>query len=479
MPGGRFEIRGATMLDLISDAYGVEPKMVIGGPGWLASDKFDIVAKAPAKATSEEVLQAMLKNLLVDRFQLVAREDKKEMSVYLLTTAKKGPKLKPAAKPGPPQTTRGTGDPALNIHTVCSNFTMDALAEFLPRAANNFIDRPVVDQTKLKGSYDFQLDWMGRNIYNAAKANPDGPKPVSPFDALDSIGLKLEPGTQPMSVIVVDKVNETPTPNAANVTSKIPDFPKEFDVAEVRPAKPGAAEAALARGRGGVAPQLGPLGYMDFQNGRVEILGATLRGLVTLAYDMDNRWIVNASKWMEEDRFDIIAKGPPSITDDAFRVMLKNLLAQRFGLATHSENQPMPVWVLLAGKNPKLKSSDGGARSECNIVNTDKRNYVCTNTTLAQFAERLPTRAGAYIHPPVLDLTGLAGAYDFQLYWTPKNLLSKASGVGGDSPEASTPSADVTVFEAVDKQLGLKLEEQKHPVPVLVIDKAERTPREN
>lgn len=79
----------------------------------------------------------------------------------------------------------------------------------------------------------------------------------------------------------------------------------------------------------------------------------------------------------------------------------------------------------------------------------------------------------------MLDLTGLAGAYDFQLYWTPKNLLSKASGVGGDSPEASTPSADVTVFEAVDKQLGLKLEEQKHPVPVLVIDKAERTPREN
>jgi uncharacterized protein (TIGR03435 family) len=96
---------------------------------------------------------------------------------------------------------------------------------------------------------------------------------------------------------------------------------------------------------------------------------------------------------------------------------------------------------------------------------------------MAQFVERLPAVSAAYIHPPVLDLTGLSGAYDFQLYWTPKRALSNADAKA-PSDAASTPVDEVTVFEAVDKQLGLKLAEQKHPVPVVVIDKAERTPRE-
>jgi uncharacterized protein (TIGR03435 family) len=481
MPGGRYEKRGATMVDLISDAYGVDEKMVVGGPGWLASDRFDIIAKSPGNVASEEVLQSMLKSLLADRFQLVVHKDKKDMPVFVLTVAKKGPKLPAAAKEGPPNATRGTGDPALNIHWVLGSYTMEALAQFLPQAANNFVTHPVVDETNLKGAYDFHLDWMGRNIYNAAKANPDGPKAVSPFDALEAIGLKLDPGTHPMPVLVVDKVNETPTPNAPNVVSKIPSFPTEFDVAEVRPAKPGAAEAAMTKAMGGGVPaKLGPLGFLDFQNGRIQMLGATLRGLVTFAYNVDDRWIVGAPKWMAEDRFDIIAKGPPTVTEEAVRVMLKNLLVERFKLAAHSEDQPMPVFVLLAGKSPKLKQSDGTARSECNIVNTDRRNYVCTNTTMAQFGERLPTRAAAYVHPPVLDLTGLKGAYDFQLYWTPRNVLSRGGGnTGGATAEAVAPTGDVTLFEAVDKQLGLKLEEQKHPVPVLVIDKADRTPREN
>jgi len=247
-------------------------------------------------------------------------------------------------------------------HLVCTSYTMEALAELLRQAAGNFIRQPVVDKTGLQGSYDFQLDWMGWNTYNAAKANPDGPKAVSPFDALEVIGLKLDQGTQPQSVIVVDAVNETPTPNPADVASKIPAFPTEFDVAEVRPAKPAASEAAMARqGRGG--GQMGPLGVMDFQNGRVEILGATLKGLITFAFDIDNRWIVGAPKWMEEDRFDIIAKGPPSLTDEALTGMMKKLIVQRFKLVTHTEDQVMPVFVLLAGKSPKLKASDGKARS--------------------------------------------------------------------------------------------------------------------
>jgi uncharacterized protein (TIGR03435 family) len=110
MPGGRFEIRGATMLDLIAIAYGVEDENVVGGPGWLNSDRFDVIAKAPSGAISEETLQAMLKALLLDRFKLAAHEDKRDMPVYLLTV-KKGAKLQKAATDGPPTTRPRRGRP--------------------------------------------------------------------------------------------------------------------------------------------------------------------------------------------------------------------------------------------------------------------------------------------------------------------------------------------------------------------------------
>jgi uncharacterized protein (TIGR03435 family) len=471
MPGGRVELRGTTMLDLITIAYGVETAMVVGGPTWLNSDKFDIIAKAPSDA-SEAALQAMLKALLADRFKLVARQDIKEMPVYVLTVGKNGSKLRPAASPGPSKTSRGEGDPSINNHIKCESFTMADLIELLPQVARNYVDHPVADKTGLEGACDFQLDWMGIGPYRAAKANPDGPPPFSLFDGVEKLGLKLEAQKQPMPVIFVDSVNEKPTDNPPGVITKIPTFPTEFDVAEVRPAKP----VATPEGQIG---QAGPMGQMDFRNGRVQIMGATLKGLISLAYDTTMERIVGGPKWLAEDRFDIIAKAPATVPFDALRGMLKTLIVQRFTMTIHTEDQPMPVYVLAQGKKPKLKESDGTARSECQIVNKERRTYICQNTTMAQLAERLPNVAGAYIHPPVLDLTGLKGAYNFEAYWTPKGQLTSGAKAGGDPNQAPAPTDDVTVFEAMDKQLGLKLEEQKHPIPVLVVDKVERTPREN
>ena len=468
MPGGRVELRGVTMLELISAAYGVDEKMIVGGPPWLASDKFDVIAKAPA-TSKEEVLQAMLKTLLGDRFSLAVKQEKRDMPVYVLTAAKTAPKLQPAAKDGPPQTSQGTGDPGM-IHMRCTSCSMDDLSEILPGAARNYVDHPVVNETNLKGKFDFQLDWMGRAVYLAAKNNPDGPPATSVFDGLEKLGLKLEPGKKPMDAVVVDRVNETPSSNSEGVASKIPAFPTEFEVAEVRPAKAGAQFS----GRAAPATRTGLMGDWDFQNGRMEILGATLKGLLMAAYQTKEDG-VSSPKWMEEDRFDVIAKAPRDIPEDALWAMLKNLLIQRFKLTVHTEEQPLTVYVLARGKrDAKLKASDGMARSECKIVFIERRNYVCTNTTMAQFAERLPTVAAAYVKPPLIDLTEIQGAYDFQLYWTPKNALPKAKAAADG--EASTPSDDLTVFEAVDKQLGLKLEEQKRPMPVVMVDHAERTP---
>jgi uncharacterized protein (TIGR03435 family) len=112
---------------------------------------------------------------------------------------------------------------------------------------------------------------------------------------------------------------------------------------------------------------------------------------------------------------------------------------------------------------------------------------TCQNMTMAQFAEKLKSIAPGYIHTPVLDATGLEGGYDFTLSFSPAGALQAPGGGGrGGSPEgppasgeassASDPNGAITLFEAIERQLGLKLSAQKRPVPVLVIDHAEQTP---
>jgi uncharacterized protein (TIGR03435 family) len=129
----------------------------------------------------------------------------------------------------------------------------------------------------------------------------------------------------------------------------------------------------------------------------------------------------------------------------------------------------LPVFALVAGKDsPKLKASDGGARSQCDLLVADTgRSYTCRNTTMAQLAERLPDVAQAYFTLPLVDLTELKGAYDFTLTWTPK-----IRGPRVQVDQASTPAGGVTVFEAIERQLGLKVEERKYPLPLLVVDGA-------
>jgi uncharacterized protein (TIGR03435 family) len=466
MPGGRVELRGFTMLNLVAAAYGVNDEdFIVGGPVWLTSERFDIIAKAPAGVTSEEKLQALLKALLESRFQLVAHQDKRDMPVFVLT-AKKGTKLQ-VSKGETSKIGTFDGDAALNNRYQFTACSMEELADLLPARAQNFLNRPVVDETHLKGKFDFQLAWMGMNIYRRAKSNPDGPPAVGVFEALEKIGLHLEPGRRPTPVIVVDNVNGAPTPNAANVTATIPKFPDEFEVAEVRAAHRITPEPVRPTPASGL---------LRDENGRLQILSATLNGLLTRAFQVEPRMLVGAPKWMDEDRFDVIAKtSAADLPDDVFAGMLKKVLVEKFHLATHTEEQSMPVYTLLAGKSMKLKPSDGKARSECKIVQTDHRYYACANTTMGQFVDQLPGVAAAYVYRPMIDLTGIRGAFDFQFYWTPKGQLSTPTA-GTDT--ASTPVDELTLSEALDKQLGLKLEQQKHPVPVLVIDQVERLPLE-
>jgi uncharacterized protein (TIGR03435 family) len=211
LPSGQISVRNIRMRELIVQAY--KAGDAAGGPTWLDSDRFDIVAKAPPN-TTEDALRLMLQNLLTRRFKLAIHWEKKIMPVYALMSGKRGFKLEPAAGAGQPRCSPGQGAEGLN-HTVCTNFTMADLANWLStRIAPSFISRPVVDLTGLKGTYDIRLDWVPQPLVGNAGDAADLPAGATVFEALDKqLGLKLESRKLPMPVIVIDHIERVPTEN--------------------------------------------------------------------------------------------------------------------------------------------------------------------------------------------------------------------------------------------------------------------------
>jgi uncharacterized protein (TIGR03435 family) len=485
--GNRYELRNATMVDLIRTAYGVDGETVVGGPSWLESDRYDVIAKAPP-ASSPEILKTMLQSLLADRFRLVIHNDKKPLPVYSLTLGKRKLQLKETdgageiGCKGQPQT-RAPGVVPIQIIS-CHNLTMAAFATRVRQMANGYLDRPVVDMTGLKGSWDFDIKWTARGLLSAA-----GAAGVTIFDAVDKqLGLKLELQTVPTPVIVVDHVNRKPTDNLPGLEKSLPGSvaPTEFEVAVIKPSLPG-SNARMMR--------IQPSGRVDFE-------GITLKLLITFAWDISNGdSLVGEPKWLDSDRFDLVAEasssGPPlasPVDIDSLRLMMRALLADRFKLATHNETQPVYVYALVAPKGKtKLKKADESERATCKpspgaIAGNPALTiaYTCQNTTMEQLAARMRMMAPGYIDHPVIDSTGLEGGWDFVLSWTGRGAFPNVGGRGGDAGQlaggvatATDPNGGLTFFEAVERELGLKLESQKHPMPVLVIDHVEQKPTDN
>ncbi len=468
---GRAEVRGATLLQLIMAAhgmrYGREDDRVSGGPKWLDTDRFDIVAKS-APGSSPESLQSMLQALLADRFQLATHNEEKPLPVYVLTVGK-SLKMKEST-PGAQTDCKGDRVEGVIVY-ACHNMTMAGLAEGVRQMAGAYFDRPLIDRTGLKGEYDFTLKWTPKGQLGLPGPNGEASTGISLFDALDKqLGLKAEKVTEPGSVIVVDHVNQKPTDNPPDTMEKLPPVPTEFEVAEIRPSKPGAD------------------GDFTMKNGRLQAIGMTMRDLITAAYGVEDEMVVGGEKWLDTDHFDIVAKTTPTASFDALSVMLRTLLQQRFKLAIHKEDRPMPVYALtMPRKTTKLKEAASDVRGGCKIgVENGLRTYTCQNTTMAVFAEKLRQVASGYLDHPVVDLTGLTGSYDFAVSWTGagrvRALGAKTADGGqssGGAPAAADPSTSLTIFEAIDKQLGLKLAAQKQPMPTVVIDHVERTPTEN
>lgn len=234
--GAMVRYTNVSLKDVIRVAYRVKDFQV-EGPDWLDSTRFDITARLPA-GSSEKEIPEMLQSLLASRFHLSLHRETKAHAIYALVVAKGGPRLKPAenqvAGSGVPHATSTMQMDAAGMHLKASA-TLASLGEMISR----FSERPVVDMTGIKGLYDFDLVFSPETLHGmpagvrAAMAPAGGPGgPGGPpagasegsmpgtsdgsgsiFDSVDRYGLKLEARKAPMEILVVDRIEKTPTEN--------------------------------------------------------------------------------------------------------------------------------------------------------------------------------------------------------------------------------------------------------------------------
>lgn len=285
-------------------------------------------------------------------------------------------------------------------------------------------------------------------------------------------------------MLIVDSVNEKPTPNAPDLATIMPPLPPvQFEVATIKPSAPDEKPHGGIRRDG-----------LDFH-------ALPLKSLIYFAWDLNpnaTEQIMGAPKWLASDKIDVEAKvasddmvqggstmqGIPPIALEDLRAMLKQLLIERFEIKTHMGNLPEEAYTLVS-VNPKMTKADPTERTRCKVgpgpLDHPIMNMLvtCQNVTMAQAVQLFPTFAAWYLHYPVLDKTGLKGGWDFTLNWSSGDHMPNFGGQAppdAASATASAPNGAVSFYEAVSKELGLKLVKEKRPEPVLVIDHIDEQP---
>jgi uncharacterized protein (TIGR03435 family) len=236
----RFTATNVPLRDLIRFAYDVQDTRLVGGPDWIRSERFDVVAKSeqpfPAwgPAGPPMPLLLMLRTLLADRFGVVVHPETRELPVYELVVAradrKFGPEINPSKldcenqapgrRGGPPPAPGNPAQPVCGMRIGPGQMVMGGtpMSQFAT-VLSNFVQRVVLDRTRLAGTFDFRLSWTPDRIPQGAPL-PGGPAlpPVDPngpslFAALqEQLGLKLESTRTALDVLVIDRV-ERPMPD--------------------------------------------------------------------------------------------------------------------------------------------------------------------------------------------------------------------------------------------------------------------------
>jgi len=263
---------------------------------------------------------------------------------------------------------------------------------------------------------------------------------------------------------------------SATPNSDVPaDLPK-FDVASIRPHK-----------------DPGP-GFWRFNSDGISVRNQPIETLLRWAFDVEDDRIIGAPSWAKSNRYDIEAKVTPenaakvdALNREARRAMLIPLLAERLNMKYHREARELPTYALVRAKSgTKLRNSNpedftdraGSPFSGTPPKGIDTRGgmevsqgrIVSHDTTIVMLAKMLSPQLGR----TVVDKTGLTGRYDYTLQWTPdNNVPSGAADTSGDVHATDADAAGVSLFTAIQEQLGLKLESEKGSVDVIVIDHIE------
>lgn len=225
----------------------------------------------------------------------------------------------------------------------------------------------------------------------------------------------------------------------------------EFDAASVKPSK--------APGRSS----------LKSDPGRITYTNVSLRDCLMAAYDVKD-YQISGPSWLPTERYDIVATAGAAASDDDMKLMLQKLLSERFQMTIHREKKELPVYALVVGKNGTklLHESENPGRSRTQMSGGS---VAFTNITIPELVDYISHLRSAEMDRPVVDNTGLKGKYDFTvtLFATQDEMMAALNkGDFGSS-----------IFTLIQEQLGLKLEPEKLPLNMLVVDKAEKVPTEN
>jgi len=491
----------APLRQVIRTAYGVQDDRIIGAPAWLNSEKYDFDARAEAaedsdprkisvdQNASEE--KYMLQQALADRLKLALHRETRDLSVYALVVAQGGPKFResrpgdtyPNGFKGPDGVARPGGihfDNSVENGGASFGFGNKLTAQGIPVGAllwhlQAFLNRTIVDETGLSGTYDFTFQVPALPPIEASGR-------ILSAHLEDQLGLRLEPRTVPMEVLVIDHIERPAASQSQNTTPT----PPPFHIVSVKANKSGNEFSNMN------AP-LNPGDVSTPTGGLLSGTNVPLISYINFAYKLSGiqfqLLLPSVPNWLITDRFDIQAKAAGNPNNDQLRLVMQAVLADRFKLGAHYQTRYLPVYALVLGKpgetgpqlrphaddppcSPPVPANDGrthfpetvsgGLPVDCGRIEalpSKRLSEGARNISMSLLASYLP-QAGN-LDRPVLDRTGLTGSYDFTFEHSPQQV--DRSNFHGDKP---FPEFAHDLYG----QLGLRLEPQTGLVEVFVLD---------
>lgn len=479
LPGGRFLAMNIPLKQFIRAAYALQLYQIENAPSWTNSERFDITAMMPADLAAKPLLwtpgkylpmQLMMQSVLTDHFGMVARVEERESQGYALVLGSESvgaSKLTPAAVPC---------TPACGVNTIpgkvtARNVPLQQFAELLSQLTG----RLVVNASGLSGNFDFALTW-------ASESQPTTTDAPSLFTALqEQLGLRLESRRMQTPILVIDTI-ERPSDNNASASPPPrqaiqagPDTSQPI-VPVVAGGKPAFDVASIKINNN---PD-GPVWFSAPAPGRVLLINQSVRQLIYNSYSVQEHQVIGGSDWLRTVRFDVEATAEGAPSQSQMLPMIRTLLADRFHLVMHTESRQLPIYRLVVARGDRRL----GSRLRPSVCEWAWRGPgpnirgVCGNSggrgsmisqgiNMRNLAAQLgrPDRGG--LDRPVVNETGLDGTFDLELTWSPDA-----------PPGTSQPPDAVSIFTALEEQLGLKLLPAMGPVDVMVIDRVSR-PTEN